>query len=80
MKVHKMITIDMDLAEKLNVEKNISSLVNSLLLEHYKRIDDPYIGMNKEEFAFAKERDLYLWDIQQKMDKKLEEIKKKHGR
>ena len=46
MKVHKMLSLDYELVQRLNQEANASALINSLLMTHYN-------GLNSEEEILA---------------------------
>ena len=46
MKVHKMVCVDYEIAQRLSEEDNASAIVNSLLMAHYK-------GLHNEEEIIA---------------------------
>ena len=48
MKVHRMITLDYEIALKLEKEHNASFLINSLLIANYKK--NKYEGWTTEQF------------------------------
>ena len=41
MKVHKIFTVDLEIAKELEQVKNASALVNKLLTEHFNYQDNP---------------------------------------
>ena len=57
MKIHKMITIDVDLAERLNKEENASGLISSLLRKYFLEFatKEELLKMRDERIAEAKQ-------------------------
>ena len=74
MKVHKVISLDYELAIKLKEEDNASGLINSLLMSHYKdlRSDDEIINEVKVKIN-KKEKDIKLQKLIKKQLKREEE-------
>lgn len=66
MKAQKLITLDLEIMEKLSKEANASGLINNLLIAHYKvkRL------RTKEEVM----RDIKALSIKEKAEKELEKL------
>lgn len=54
MKVHKILSLDMEVVEKLAGEENASKLVNDMLIKHYKAKEPTTLAEKKKRLALMK--------------------------
>jgi hypothetical protein len=66
MKIHKLITLDYDIAEKLKLEDNQSQLINALLREHFDRTN--LALMNKEQLETELKKELIKRHAQKEIE------------
>lgn len=68
MKAIKMFSLDMEVANRLSNEKNASSLVNQLVSDYYKGLDDPYEKMSVEQLQLEQKKIAIIREAQEKIE------------